>query len=142
MTLATAGVDPAPAEAGSWTLEDFAEIEVTVDGAPVTVALADTPNLRRQGLQGVIDLGRAEGMLFSWGGTAVDSAFTMRNTLIDLDIAFFDREGRVVDLLRMTPCDAEPCPTYRASGPYAYALEVPADEALAIDHSAVLGRIP
>jgi uncharacterized membrane protein (UPF0127 family) len=31
-----------------------------------------------------------------------------------------------VDLLEMAPCPADPCPAYSPSGPYRYALEVPA----------------
>ncbi len=131
-----------PAVGGEWTLEGFEEVTVTLDGVRVTVALADTPTLRRQGLQGVTDLGRAKGMLFSWGVADVDSGFTMRNTVIDLDIGFFDAEGRTVDLIRMTPCEEEPCRVYRAAGEYAYALEIPAGGTLRLSRSTVLGSIP
>jgi uncharacterized membrane protein (UPF0127 family) len=126
----------------AWTLAGFDELEVTVDGAPVTVALADTPALRRRGLQQVVDLGRAQGMLFSWGGGTVDSRFTMRDTLIALDIGFFDVDGRLVDLVRMTPCAGEPCPSYGASAPYAFALEIPVGGSLEIDESTVLAGLP
>ena len=136
------GSDVASTGSVAWTLEGFEEIEITLDGMEVTVALADTANLRRQGLQGVTDLGRAEGMLFTWGGALTDSGFTMRNTLIDLDIGFFDAGGRLVDVLRMTPCEAEPCPVYRAASRYSYALEIPAGGTLRLSRSTVLAQIP
>lgn len=92
------------------------------------VAVAASADARGRGLMGVRDLGDLDGMLFTWGGDTVGAAFTMRNTLIPLDIAFFDTSGRLVDRLRMEPCEAEPCPSYQASGPYAFALETPAGD--------------
>jgi uncharacterized membrane protein (UPF0127 family) len=101
-------------------------VTVEVDGAPLRVAQASTSDDRAQGLSGVDDLGELDGMLFTWGGETVTSAFTMRDTLIDLDIAFFDADGRFVDGFAMVRCEVSPCPSYAASGPYAYALETPA----------------
>lgn len=98
---------------------------IVVDGRPLTVAWADTYATRTRGLMQVEDLGDLDGMLFDLGGTAVHT-FTMRNTLIPLDIVFFDRQGAGVGMLEMTPCRAEPCPGYAIDGPSAYALEVPA----------------
>lgn len=73
---------------------------------------------------GVVDLGDLDGMLFVMGGT-VQSSFTMRNTLIPLHVAFFDGAGALVDVLEMIPCESEPCPSYRPSAEYEYAVEVP-----------------
>jgi len=98
-------------------------VTVEVDGAPLRVAQVSTSDDRARGLSGVDDLGELDGMLFTWGGETVTSAFTMRDTLIDLDIAFFDAEGRFVDGFAMVRCEVSPCPSYAASGPYAYALE-------------------
>lgn len=56
----------------------------------------------------------------------VTSRFTMQDTVIPLDITFFDDAGRFVDGFTMTPCETTPCASYAASGPYAYAVEVPA----------------
>ncbi len=78
------------------------------------------------------DLGELDGMVFVFGEEA-SAAFTMQNTVIPLDIAFFDRNGRLVDQLSMTPCESDPCPLYRASGTFAYALEMPAG---------TMGRLP
>jgi uncharacterized membrane protein (UPF0127 family) len=90
-----------------------------------SVAVADTSAERRQGLRGVRDLGDLDGMLFVFE-TTTSATFTMRDTLMPIDIAFFDSAGDLVDRLEMVPCAAEPCPSYQASGPFRYALETEA----------------
>jgi uncharacterized membrane protein (UPF0127 family) len=99
---------------------------VTVDDVEAIVAVASTPETRSRGLRGVTDLGDLDGMIFVWGGETVTSSFTMADTLIPLDISFFDTEGLFVDGFTMTPCKTSTCPSYAAAGPYAYAIEVPA----------------
>ena len=64
-----------------------------------------------------------EGMLFVFFENA-NSAFTMRNTLIPLSIAFFDFDGKILKILDMEPCEAEPCPAYDPEITYRGALEV------------------
>jgi uncharacterized membrane protein (UPF0127 family) len=105
-------------------LPGFDTATIGLGGADWSVALADTPDLRRRGLMGVTDLGGLDGMLFVFeGDTAGD--FWMKDTLIPLDIAFFDAAGAPVgEVITMTPCgDADPCPTYGPDAPYRYALE-------------------
>jgi uncharacterized membrane protein (UPF0127 family) len=92
----------------------------------LTVAVADDPDERARGLMGVDDLGEVDGMLFTWRGEEVNAAFTMRNTLLTLELLVFDQHGTHLETLRMEPCRAEPCPVYQPSTPYTYALEVPA----------------
>jgi len=89
------------------------------------VALAGTPELHAQGLMGVTDLGGLDGMLFVFDKEA-DLTFWMFNTLIPLDIVFFDSQGGFVSSTRMEPCPAKPCPTYPSGAPARYALEMPA----------------
>ena len=48
----------------------------------------------------------------------------MKDTLIPLSIAFWDGRGRIVRILDMTPCRADPCPTYDPRVAYRGALEV------------------
>lgn len=50
--------------------------------------------------------------------------FWMKNTFIPLSIAFFDREGRIVDIDEMKPCRTDVCPSYYSDKPYFGALEV------------------
>lgn len=90
----------------------------------LTVAVAETPQQRAQGLMGLVDLGDLDGMLFVYERPTT-SSFWMKDTLIPLDIAFFDDEGRWVNNLSMVPCVDEECPQYSAGGEYIYAVEVP-----------------
>lgn len=99
-------------------------VEIEIDGEVLVVALADDRGLRARGLMGVEDLGDLAGMLFSWGEPTA-SVFTMKDTLIPLDIAFLDRDGVVLGVLEMTPCDATPCPNYAIDPVYWHALESP-----------------
>ena len=104
-------------------LEDFDRIEVSVGAETWLVAMADTPALRARGLMGVTGLGTLDGMLFVWPDD-VAGGFWMKDTLIPLDIAFFAADGLLVDLISMVPCEEDPCPSYRPSGPYRWAIEV------------------
>ena len=99
--------------------------EITVDGRSWRVALADSSELRGQGLMFVEDLGDLDGMLFVFEAERT-GAFWMKNTLIPLDIGFFDDSGDLVGVLRMVPCEADPCRRYDVGTSYRYALEVPA----------------
>jgi hypothetical protein len=103
-------------------LEELPVWVVDIGGTAWTVALAATRPDRRQGLMGVTDLLDLDGMLFSFDGDTT-SAFWMKDTLIPLDIAFFDGAGSLVSVTTMEPCRQDQCPTYEAEGPYRFALE-------------------
>lgn len=102
----------------------FAVSRIRIGDDEWLVAVADTPEERSRGLMGVRDLGQLDGMLFVWSAAA-PRAFTMRNTLIPLDLAFFDSQGRFAELVSMVPCEAEPCPAYPSTGPARWAVEAP-----------------
>lgn len=96
------------------------------DGTTVSlsVELARTPAEHAQGLQGRTSLAYGVGMLFVFAESAQRS-FWMKDTLIPLDIAFFDERGQVVSVTSMEPCSADPCPSTVSRGPARFALEVP-----------------
>lgn len=108
-------------------LDGFASSTVSIDGHELVVAVAETPDQRSQGLMGVADLGDLDGMLFVFQSES-GGGFWMKDTLIPLDIAFFDSSGLLVELLTMEPCTADPCPTYRPGGSYLYAVEAAAGD--------------
>jgi uncharacterized protein len=95
------------------------------DQADVRVEIADDPDERARGLMFRDHLADDEGMLFIFE-REMPVSFWMKNTLIPLDIAFFDTDGRFVSAQTMTPCEADPCASYASGGPAAYALEMSA----------------
>ncbi len=99
---------------------------VRLDEGELLVAIADNDALRAQGLMKVTDLGPLDGMVFVWPA-ATDRTFWMRDTVISLDIAWFDADGRFVSQLVMAPCEpSETCVRFAAERLYRYALEMPA----------------
>jgi uncharacterized membrane protein (UPF0127 family) len=63
------------------------------------------------------------GMVFLWE-TPSTTTFWMKDTRIPLSIAFWGQDGTIVTIREMTPCTADPCPTYAADGPFVGAAEV------------------
>lgn len=88
--------------------------------------MADTSEERSQGLRGVPELPDGiDGMLFAWD-TPTAPVFVMEDTLIPLDVWFFDESGALIGSEHMVPCVAEPCERYPAPGLVLWALETPA----------------
>jgi uncharacterized protein len=86
------------------------------------VEVADDDDERAQGLMGVSFLPAGSGMAFVFDEPSSGS-FWMKDTLIPLSIAFVDEDGTIVGIREMTPCDADPCPTYGVDRPYSMAVE-------------------
>jgi uncharacterized membrane protein (UPF0127 family) len=97
------------------------------EGDPVTVRLevAADPATRARGLMERERVPPGTGMVFLYPADVAES-FWMKNTLVPLSIAFVAADGRVVSVAEMTPCQADPCPTYAPAGPYRYAVELAA----------------
>ncbi|HSM45840.1 MAG TPA: DUF192 domain-containing protein [Acidimicrobiia bacterium] len=88
--------------------------------------VADTPTLRNQGLRSVEALpDDVDGMLFVFEEPR-PATFGMRDTLLPLDIWWFDADGVLLGSARMEPCSSDPCPSYGSPGPISWALETPA----------------
>jgi hypothetical protein len=104
---------------------DFSIADIAVAGTSLRVAVADTGALRARGLMDVTDLGELDGMLFVFPADTA-GGFWMKNTLIPLDIWFFDAAGAFVDAFAMEPCEVDPCPVYEPSAAYRCAVETPA----------------
>ncbi|HEX2051457.1 MAG TPA: DUF192 domain-containing protein [Actinomycetota bacterium] len=104
---------------------DVRTVIIEGDEGPVivTAEAADTPEERQVGLMFRDSLDADRGMLFVFFEPTT-SGFWMKDTLIPLSIAFFDRDGRIVDIEDMDPCEREPCPVYASDEPYVGALEV------------------
>jgi uncharacterized membrane protein (UPF0127 family) len=90
------------------------------------VELAETPAQHEMGLMNRKKLPINDGMLFVFQDSQVRE-FWMKNTLIDLDIAYFDSEKKIVDIQSMkaiTTMIQQIVPTYPSKVPAKYALEM------------------
>ena len=108
--------------------EGFASIAARSTDSDGTVCelclwIAEDGEQRARGLMGVTDLGRADGMAFTYP-TPTTGAFWMKNTLMPLSIAFFDGDGRYLDAFDMEPCTADPCERYPTPSGFVVAVEV------------------
>ncbi len=105
----------------------FARGTVTIAGtktkATVRVEIAETDAQRARGLMFRHSLARNAGMLFLFAQPS-RGAFWMKDTHIPLSIAFADRRGKILKIMNMAPCHADPCPTYDPKVAYKGALEV------------------
>ncbi|HEU4353951.1 MAG TPA: DUF192 domain-containing protein [Actinomycetota bacterium] len=109
----------------------------TADGdVTLRVEIADTSAERADGLSNRESLPADAGMAFVWDGS-VNVDFWMKDTLIPLQIAFWDEHRRIVALFEMEPCTADPCPTYGPDGPILGAAE--ANTAWFTDHGVRVG---
>lgn len=100
-----------------------AVIETASGRAIFRVEIAETDDARSRGLTGRERLAEDAGMAFLWGEDTT-TGFHMKDTLIPLTVAFFDADGRILRMLEMAPCRADPCPAYDAAVRYRGALEV------------------
>lgn len=91
----------------------------------VRLEIAATPAARARGLMGRTEVPEGTGMVFLYPEDVAE-AYWMKNTLVPLSIAFVAADGRVVSVSEMTPCRADPCPSYAPAGPYRYAVELAA----------------
>jgi uncharacterized membrane protein (UPF0127 family) len=122
----TATPSPEPvASTASIPTEDLPEARFfTDDGTEALLRIeVPQPNEYSIGLSGRYDLEANRGMLFYYPWGDHTGSFWMRNTHIDLDIAFVDIEHNVIAVLRMT-ADTEN--HHRPEQPYLAAIEAPA----------------
>lgn len=89
----------------------------------VPVYVAASSRERQRGLMGRTQLPAGTGMVFLYP-QPVRQPYHMKDTLIPLDIAFSDAQGKVVRVLDMDPCEADPCPRYDPGVAFVGALEV------------------
>lgn len=103
---------------------------VTLHGKRFSTEFATDDASRELGLMNRTELAADHSMLFVF----VDDeprAFWMKNTLIPLDILYFNKERQLVSMqLNAQPCKADPCAIYPSGDQYArYVLELKAGTA-------------
>jgi len=123
LTLAACanGAEPVHGDAGNRILVRIQTAGGTIELENLQVAR--TSESQARGLMGQTSLPQDGGMAFLFD-EQTRAAFWMKDTLIPLSILFWQGDGRIIDILDMQPCRADPCPVYRASAPYVGAIEM------------------
>jgi uncharacterized membrane protein (UPF0127 family) len=125
LMILASGACQAPFEASGNDLPP-ASIEISREGKLLStfkVELALTLPDQGKGLMNRKSLPKDQGMAFLFS-TPVRQSFHMFNTPIALDIAFWDEDNEIIDVMTMTPCTAQPCPSYLPASEFIGALEV------------------
>jgi len=116
LLAACGGAGDQPLPTGTLTFE-------TPHGAVrMPAEIAETPAARQRGLMDRTSLPADAGMVFLFDEPG-DGGFWMKNTRIPLSIAFWGADGRIVSMLDMEPCRADPCPIYPPGATYVGAVE-------------------
>jgi uncharacterized membrane protein (UPF0127 family) len=102
---------------------------VTLEGHAFTVEIATTPAEQQHGLMDRTSMPAGHGMLFVFPDSQ-PRTFWMKNTLIPLDILFFDADRHLVTIQAdAQPCKADPCQLYPSNESARYVLELNAGTA-------------
>lgn len=104
----------------------FSRTKLKVGHKIISVEIADTPEKLSYGLMHRKSLGENEGMLFIFPQEQPLS-FWMKNTYIDLSIAFFSKEKVLLEVKEMMAAKSElqsHFETYQSTRPAQYALEM------------------
>lgn len=104
----------------------FEKGKIWIDKKQVIVEIARTEEQLSRGLMFREKLSEGHGMLFIFP-TERRLSFWMKNTFIDLDIGFFNRERKLIDIQEMKAVGSviENPKSYVSKAPAMYALEVP-----------------
>ncbi|NQU82447.1 MAG: DUF192 domain-containing protein [Parcubacteria group bacterium] len=98
-----------------------------------SVEIAKTRISQAKGLMFRRELAENKGMLFIFNKEGLRS-FWMKNTLIPLDIIFFNENKEIVSIAKdVKPCEGEECPSIRPEKEAKYVLELNANIADKID---------
>lgn len=105
---------------------------IELKGQEFTVEVAQTLEEQRKGLQGRTELAKDKGMIFVYQSEQ-PLKFWMKDTLISLDILFFDSEGRFINgHYQVPPCKSFICPNYGSSQPAQFVVELGAGRGQAL----------
>ncbi len=116
----------APASDQKITPVKFSTQIIRIGQKKITVEIAETPEQHQYGLMHRNTLPADQGMLFVFKNQQTLS-FWMKNTFIDLAIAYIDKNKKIIDIQEMKATNqmmvGEP-PSYPSQKPAQYALEM------------------
>lgn len=95
-------------------------ITLKVGKLSIRAEVAATEQTRQTGMMFRTNMGKNDGMLFVFTQPSY-YAMWMRNTLIDLSVAYMDAGGKIVSIHEMKALDET---AHQAAGPVIYALEM------------------
>ncbi|UYL10494.1 DUF192 domain-containing protein [Bdellovibrio sp. SKB1291214] len=110
----------------SGAAENFPKKTIKLGNKTLTVEVATTSKQQEQGLMMRTHLGEDEGMLFVFPNEQT-RFFWMKDTLIDLSIAYFNKDGKLIDIQEMKSGKGladTALPNYASAQPAKYALEM------------------
>jgi uncharacterized membrane protein (UPF0127 family) len=97
---------------------------VCFEGSCINAELATTTKERNIGLMNRTSLPENMGMLFIFDKEGIYK-FWMKNTLIPLDMIWFDENGKIIYIEKNArPCNAPSCPLFGPESSSKYTLEV------------------
>lgn len=105
---------------------NFEKVKIKIGSKNLEVELADTPEKNSFGLMYQKSLKENDGMLFVFQREQILS-FWMKNTFVDLSLAYIDSNFRVIDFHDMKASKSEmqtDFTTYQSRNPAQYALEM------------------
>ncbi|MDH3859511.1 MAG: DUF192 domain-containing protein [Gammaproteobacteria bacterium] len=102
-------------------------IDIKIGQGSYRVELALTSAQRRQGLMHRERLAHNGGMLLVYPRPG-DHRIWMKNMKIPLRVLWIDEQFKVLQIRRLVPCEASPCPVFSAPLPARYILELSDDE--------------
>lgn len=105
----------------------FESKNIQIGNKKLSVEFAVSPEQHAKGLMYRDQLKENEGMLFVFDQDQILS-FWMKNTLIDLSIAYINKKLKIVDIQEMkatSPLETGSLMTYPSKKPAMYALEMP-----------------
>lgn len=105
------------------------KIDIEIGNREYTVKVASTEEERTEGLSTTETLPKDQGMLFTYEEPEQWLVYTMRNTSIDLDIIFIDKDKKVISVNTVEAFDIKPivCNEFAQ-----YVLEVNANSGITI----------
>lgn len=104
----------------------FESTQIQIGSKKIMVELAETPQQHEKGLMYRETLEKDKGMLFIFDREQTLS-FWMKNTYVDLSIAYINEKMKIVDIQEMkatSPLEISEPPTYPSKKPAMYALEM------------------